>query len=76
MRRMASKSPFPGMDPWLEQSWGDVHTSLIACAREAIKPNLPPGLHVRMQQRVFVESSDVGPRGRYPDLHIVERAKP
>lgn len=23
------KSPFPGMDPYLEQHWGDVHTSLM-----------------------------------------------
>jgi len=23
------KSPFPGMDPYLEQKWGELHTSLI-----------------------------------------------
>jgi hypothetical protein len=28
------KSPFPGMDPYLEQHWRDVHSSLIIYARD------------------------------------------
>jgi hypothetical protein len=29
------KSPFPGMDPWLERSWGDVHSRLITSTSAA-----------------------------------------
>jgi hypothetical protein len=73
---MASKSPFPGMDPWMEATWGDVHTALISYARDAITPQLPVGLHARMEQRVFVEMLDQPLRARYPDLHVVARARP
>jgi hypothetical protein len=64
------------MDPWMESTWGDVHATLIAYAREAIMRHLPPGLHARIQQRVFVESIDARPGSRYPDLHIVEQSRP
>ena len=51
------RSPFPGMDPYLEQYWGDIHHSLITYLREAIQPGLPGGLLARVDERVFVESS-------------------
>ena len=31
-------SPFPGMDPYLEQFWGDVHHALITYARDQLQP--------------------------------------
>ncbi|MEJ7593644.1 MAG: DUF4058 family protein [Planctomycetaceae bacterium] len=34
-----TKSPFPGMDPFLEPFWGDVHASLIVYMR-SITPEL------------------------------------
>jgi hypothetical protein len=34
------KSPFPGMDPYLEQNWGEVHTSLIVYARNQLNSQL------------------------------------
>ena len=34
-------SPFPGMDPYLEQHWGDVHTSLVIYARNQLQKVLP-----------------------------------
>jgi hypothetical protein len=43
---MASSSPFPGMDPWLEQHWGDVHHSIITYARDQLQERLPPGLRI------------------------------
>ena len=30
-------SPFPGMDPYLEAHWRDVHASLIIYARDALQ---------------------------------------
>jgi hypothetical protein len=53
---MQKKSPFPGMDPWLEAYWGDVHASLTAYARDMLQPNLPDGLKARIEEYVAVES--------------------
>ena len=30
-------SPFPGMDPYLEAHWGDIHASLIIYARDQLR---------------------------------------
>ena len=49
-------SPFPGMDPWMEQQWGDAHHTLITFAREQIRPLLPPDLRARVDEREFVDS--------------------
>ena len=42
------KSPFPGMDPYLEEHWGDVHTTIAIDAREQLASTRPatwsPGL--------------------------------
>ncbi len=48
-------SPFPGMDPYLESCWGDVHASFIIYSREQIQAQLPPGLRARVEERVFVD---------------------
>ena len=50
------KSPFPGMDPYLERDWEDVHGRLIVYAGDTLQPHLPDDLLVRVEQRVFVES--------------------
>lgn len=72
---LLAKSPFPGMDPWLERHWGDIHASIITYARDQLQDKLPPGLRARMQERVFVEFPDDVPRQVvYPDLRVVERA--
>ena len=48
-------SPFPGMDPYLERRWGDVHVGLIAGIRAALNPQLPPGLQAVGQESVRLE---------------------
>jgi hypothetical protein len=50
-------SPFPGMDPYLEQHWGDVHQSLIIYAGDHLQKLLPKDLRARVEERVFVESA-------------------
>lgn len=37
-------SPFPGMDPYLERHWRDVHASLIFLAKSALQSQLGEGL--------------------------------
>jgi hypothetical protein len=71
------KNPFPGMNPYLERRWGDVHASLATYARDLIQDQLPDDLRARMQERVFVETTDevlLNPRqGFSPDVHVFER---
>ncbi len=50
------KSPFPGMDPYLERHWLDVHASLIISARNALNQRLPDDLIARAEERVAVEA--------------------
>jgi hypothetical protein len=69
------KSPFPGMDPYLQQHWGDVHTSLVTYARDQLQAGLPAGLIARAQERVYLEREDEPDRSFYPDVLVVERPK-
>lgn len=70
-----AKSPFPGMDPYLERHWRDVHAQLIVYAREALQTRLPRELRARIEERVLIESP-IHERGVYPDLRIEERRRP
>jgi hypothetical protein len=66
-------SPFPGMDPYLEAYWGDVHTSLVTYARDQLAGQLPAGLKVRIEEYISVEEDDQPRRKhRVPDVHIRE----
>ena len=66
------KSPFPGVDPYLEQHWGDIHTSLIVYIRDQLTDQLPSDLHARVEESVSVDL-DESTRWIYPDITVVER---
>jgi len=68
------KSPFPGMDPYLERYWGDVHHGLIQYTRDALQPRLPNDLRARVEERVFVESEPERIRQVVPDVSQVYHA--
>jgi hypothetical protein len=72
MSRMAIKSPFPGMDPWLERRWGDVHQRLVTYAADALQEVLPDDLRARLEERVFVEAP-FGDRSIFPDVRVLEK---
>ena len=66
-------SPFPGMDPYLEEPglWPDVHHELISETRALLNTILRPKYYVRIEQRVYI--SDEGDSGRLvmvPDLRM------
>lgn len=65
-------SPFPGMDPYLEPHWGDVHQSLITYARDQLNGRLPRPLRARTEERVFVEQGEGEGRSRYPDVRVLD----
>src|SRR3954452_4866707 len=68
-------SPFPGMDPYLEQFWGDVHARLVIYACDQLQGLLPRDLRARVEERVFVDSPVGGERDVYPDVRVVERGR-
>lgn len=65
-------SPFPGMDPYLERHWRDVHHRLITYSADQLRPKLPGDLRPRIEERVFVETDEGDRRDIYPDLRVVE----
>ncbi|MCS6949240.1 MAG: DUF4058 family protein [bacterium] len=71
------KNPFPGMNPYLERYWRDVHASFIVYAREALQTQLPPGMVARIEERVYVDVPQDGiHRIIYPDVHVSEQREP
>jgi hypothetical protein len=68
-------SPFPGMDPYLEAHWRDVHHRLVTYAADDLQRVLPRDLRARVDERVFVDTSEGG-RSIYPDVRVVERRMP
>jgi hypothetical protein len=56
------KSPFPGMDPYLETRWGDVSASLAVYASDALNRELPLGIVSRIGVRVIAEEYEIKQR--------------
>ena len=72
-RAMAATNPFPGMNPYLERHWGDIHHSLIQYARDQLSEQLPDALRARVEERVFLEDDSGWIRNIYPDVRIIQR---
>jgi hypothetical protein len=51
-------SPFPGMDPYLEPHWLDVHSSMAVEARNALNVTLPDDLIASVEERTAIASAD------------------
>lgn len=69
-------SPFPGMDPYLEQFWRDVHARLIIYAADQLQGRLPSDLRARVEERVVVEPGvSEEDRSVYPDNRVIERGR-
>ena len=70
-----TENPFPGMNPYLELRWGDVHAALITYCRDMLQESLPDSLRARMQERVFIEAeAPEHSRSIPPDVHVYERS--
>jgi uncharacterized protein DUF4058 len=68
-RDLDMASPFPGMDPYLEDPavWLGLHNRLIVYGSDALQPLLLPGYYVEIRERVYFEQSrDV----IYPDATL------
>jgi hypothetical protein len=69
------KSPFPGMDPHLEQYWPDVHLSLTAYTRDALQRRLPRDLRARVEEQLYFEDPVGFERRAAPDIAIIEERR-
>jgi hypothetical protein len=56
------KSPFPGMDPYLESRWGDVHTRFMVYAADALAPQLPPSLVAQVEEFMSIQGDQEADR--------------
>lgn len=68
-------SPFPGMDPYLEDHtlWPDVHNRFISVMGELLLPALRPAYFVQIEERVYVtDEFDPARKLIIPDLAISE----
>ena len=66
-------NPFPGMNPFLELQWSDIHTVLISYIRDALSEELPEDLRSLAEEHLSVTgTSDKTYR---TDVAVVERWK-
>lgn len=65
-------SPFPGMDPYLENPlhWRGLHNRLITFAAESLKTILPPGFIADIDEQLYVVEPE---RPIYPDVAVLKR---
>lgn len=73
---MAQRSPFPGMDPWLERYWSDIHHKIIDNLADQIAAGLPDALFVRVEEMVYVIDSPGGDRLIRPDVALFDFGSP
>ncbi|HEV8544318.1 MAG TPA: DUF4058 family protein [Verrucomicrobiae bacterium] len=66
------KNPFPGMNPFFEQTWRDAHARLIAYICDDLQPRLPPDLVARAEEPVGTLVSSEKAANYYPDVKVTE----
>lgn len=69
-------SPFPGMDPYMEDpaGWPNLHVNLITEIQAALNRQLRPKYYARAEDRVYVsDQDDPGRRVIAPDVRVLAR---
>ena len=66
-------SPFPGMDPFIEQQeWEDFHSTFNTVLREQLSPHVEPHYIARVEKRVYVEHPpEHGLPDRWADVAVM-----
>ena len=64
-------SPFPGMDPYLEQ-FRVTARRLIIYSCDQVQSQLAEDLYARVEERFVLECGEPVPLARYPDVRVVE----
>ena len=71
-------SPFPGMDPYLEDpaGWPNLHVNLITEIQAVLNRQLRPNYYARAEDRVYIsDQDDPGRRVIAPDVRVLAREK-
>jgi Protein of unknown function (DUF4058) len=65
-------SPFPGMNPFLEQSdaWQDFHDSFIPAIRDAVSPQVSPAFLVKIEEHLYIHELSVEQRLRLGNADV------
>ncbi len=67
------KSPFPGLNPYLEGFWSNVHTRMMTYICDQLQSQLPEGLWSRVEESVTIDDHDADKlQSAYPDSHITD----
>lgn len=69
-------SPFPGMDPYLEQPafWSAFHSRLIVALADTLAPQLRPRYYVEVETRTYTDTPDeAGVLVGIPDAVVLSR---
>jgi Protein of unknown function (DUF4058) len=71
-------SPFPGMNPYLENPdlWSEVHSRLIVAIADAIAPNLHPQYYVAIEKRTYLSEIEDSVLVGIPDVALVSKLRP
>uniref|UniRef100_UPI000BBC38A6 DUF4058 family protein n=1 Tax=Calothrix sp. NIES-2100 TaxID=1954172 RepID=UPI000BBC38A6 len=65
-------SPFPGMNPYLENPvfWAEVHHRLITAIADTIEENIPPQYRVAIEQRTYLSENSDSVLVGIPDVSV------
>jgi len=70
-------SPFPGMDPYLEQSafWSSFHSRFMVALADAIEANLAPEYYIEVEARTYLDEPAAGVLIGIPDAVMAAKSK-
>jgi hypothetical protein len=71
-------SPFPGMDPYLEQAtfWSEFHSRLIVAIADALAPSLLPNYYVAVETRTYLDNTSEELLIGIPDAVVLSASEP
>jgi hypothetical protein len=72
-------SPFPGMDPYIEDQgrWADFHSSLVTYCRDTLAARLPEDYVAQIGERVYLVTWQVDEsRAILPDVAVLREDRP
>ena len=70
-------SPFPGMNPYLENPvfWSEVHNRLIVNLADSLAPQIPPQYRVAIEQRTYLSDESDSVLVGIPDVAVFSQTK-
>ncbi len=62
--------PFPGMNPYFEEQWFQVHPCMIAASLSRLQRQMPPDLRVSIEQGMKISTRFTDDKGIQPDVSV------